>query len=234
MSEWATKRFWKKTAVEPREGGFTVTLDGREVRTPAKTRLIVPTEEMAVAIAMEWKAQEERVDPLSMPCTRSANAALDKVTPQQADVVDLIAAYGGNDLICYRAATPEGLVRRQADHWDALVDWSATELGAPLQITTGVMPINQAPETLSRFHAEVAALTAFQLTAFHDLTSISGSLVLALAVTRGRLTADEAWLMARIDEDWQIEQWGEDEEAAEQAGLKRQAFLHAHGFYRLC
>ncbi len=234
MSEWASKRFWKETSVEPRDHGFTVTLDGREVKTPAKTPLIVPTEEMAVAIAMEWKAQDERVDPLTMPCTGSANAALDKVSTQHREVVDLIAAYGGNDLICYRADGPQALIDRQEAQWDALVDWSATELSAPLKITTGIMPVDQAPTTLARFHEEVGALDAFRLTAFHDLTSLSGSLVLAFATIRGRLGPDDAWTIARIDEDWQIEQWGEDEEAAEHAEKKRQAFLHAHRFYHLC
>lgn len=234
MSEWAAKRFWKETSVEPRGAGFTVTLDGREVKTPSKTSVVVPTEAMAVAIAMEWQAQEERIDPLSMPCTRSANAALDKVATQHSEVADLIAAYGGNDLICYRAEAPQELSERQADHWDALVDWSATDLGAPLRITTGIMPIDQLPTTQARFHEEVSALDPFRLTAFHDLTSISGSLVLAFATLRGRLSPDEAWRLARIDEDWQIEQWGEDEEATEQAELKRQAFLHAHRFYGLC
>jgi len=233
MSEWAAKRFWEHTDVEPRDAGFTVTLDGREVKTPAKTPLIVPTEEMAVAIALEWKAQEEKVDPLTMPCTRSANAALDKVTQQFNEVVDLIAAYGGNDLICYRAEGPESLIRRQSQAWDDLVDWSATALSAPLKITTGIMPIDQEKPTLDALHGLVAGLDPFRLTAFHDLTSISGSLILALAITKDRLTADDAWTLARIDEDWQIEQWGEDEEASEQAALKRAAFLHAERFYRL-
>lgn len=234
MSEWATKRFWEKTAVEPRDGRFTVTLDGRDVKTPAKAALLLPTEEMAVAIAMEWQAQDEKVDPRTMPCTRSANAAIDKVSVQHTEVANLIAAYGGNDLICYRAEGPEALVGRQAASWDALVDWSATELAAPLQITTGIMPVGQLATTQARFHEAVGALNAFQLTAFHDLTSLSGSLVMAFATIRGRLSPDEAWTAARIDEDWQIEQWGADEEAAEEAEIKRQGFLHAHRFFNLC
>lgn len=234
MSEWAAKRFWETAEVVEADGGFTVHLDGREVRTPVKTPVIVPTRAMADAMASEWAAQGEKIDPLSMPVTRAANAALDKVAPQHREVVDMLAAYGDSDLLCYRAESPEGLVAAEAAGWDPLVDWSATALGAPLKLRTGIMHAPQDAASLTALHGHVAAFDAFRLTALHDLVAITGSLVLGLAVTRERLDAAQAWTLSRIDEDWQIAQWGVDEEAAEQAMLKRRDLVAAERFYQLC
>lgn len=234
MSAWKAKRFWKQATVEQAETAFTVRLDGRPVKTPSKTLLTVPTRALAEAIAAEWDAQTGEVKPDTMPFTRSANSAIDKVTPQFDAVVDMLAAYGGTDLLCYRATGPEALIERQAKAWDPLLDWSATTFGAPLKATAGVMHIAQDPRSLAALHAPVAAMSPFQLAAFHDLVAISGSLVLALAVTRGRLSAAEAWALSRIDEAWQIEQWGDDEEAAELAARREADFLQAGRFYALC
>lgn len=234
MSAWKAKRFWKQATVEPTDSGFTVRLDGRPVKTPAKTLLVVPTRALAEAVAAEWEAQQGTVRPETMPFTRSANSALDKVTPQFDAVVDMLAAYGGTDLLCYRATGPEALVARQAAAWDPLLDWSAATLGAPLRAVAGVMHIAQDPASLAALHGPVAAMTPFQLAAFHDLVAISGSLVLALAVTHGRLSTPEAWRLSRIDEDWQIEQWGDDEEAAELSAVREADFHQAGRFYALC
>lgn len=233
MSEWAAKRFWKEATVEGEADGFAVHLDGRPVRTPAKTSLIVPTEEMASAIAVEWAAQEERIDPLSMPVTRSANAAIDKTGPQKNEVADLIAAYGETDLLCYRADSPAGLVKAQQDAWDPLLDWAESTLGARLALVSGVMFQAQDPAAIDVLTGKVHALDAFELTAFHDLVSLSGSLILGFAAIHGHKEPDLIWHLSRVDEDWQIAQWGEDEEASILAETKRQAFLHAHRFYRL-
>ena len=130
MSEWALKKFWKKAEVVTEANGFTVTLDGRGVRTPAKARLVVPTEALAREIANEWQAQEDRVNPATMPFARMANSALDKVASQHAEVADMLAAYGDSDLLCYRAEAPEGLAERQRAAWDPLLDWAAATLGA--------------------------------------------------------------------------------------------------------
>ena len=234
MSGWTARKFWTTASAVPVEGGFTVHLDARPVRTPLKAPLILPTLGLAEAVAAEWQAQEGTVKPETMPFTRTANSAIDKVATQQAEVVDMLAAYGDSDLLCYRAEGPADLVERQATAWDPLLDWAANALEAPLIATAGVMHIDQAAESLETLHAQVALLTSFQLSAFHDLVAISGSLVLALAVTKGKLTAEEAWHLSRIDEDWQISLWGEDEEAAEVAALKREAFLQADRFYGLC
>ncbi len=234
MSAWKAKRFWKQATVEAVDGGFTVRLDGRPVKTPAKTPLVVPTRALADAIAAEWDAQAGLIKPDSMPVTRAANSALDKIVPQFEAVAEMLASYGGTDLLCYRAVSPHHLVARQAAAWDPMLDWAAQELGAPLVATAGVMHIAQPAASLGRLHALVAAFSPFQLAAFHDLVAISGSLVLALGVTRGRLSAPEAWSLSRIDEAWQTEQWGEDEEAAASESVREADFLQAGRFYALC
>jgi chaperone required for assembly of F1-ATPase len=232
MSGWTAKRFWTETRVEEVDGGFTVRLDGRAVKTPAKTLLVVPTRAMADRIATEWAAQQGKVDPRTMPWTRSANAAIDKVATQFAEVGALLAAYGDTDLLCYRADGPAELAARQTDGWDPLLAWSATALDAPLTATVGVMPVGQPPDSLARLTARISQMTAFQLTGFHDLVAISGSLVLALAVADRRLSAPEAWHLSRIDEHWQAEVWGRDEEAGALEAARHEGFLHAERFYR--
>ncbi|EBA10225.1 ATP12 family chaperone protein [Sagittula stellata] len=233
MSEWALKRFWKDATVEPSGPGFAVKLDGRGVKTPAKTPLVVPTEGLADAVAAEWRAQEEHVNPMTMPFTRMSNSALDKVATQRAEVADMLAAYGDSDLLCYRADRPAGLVERQNESWDPLLDWASETYGARLEPRIGVMHHPQPSEALARLAQEVHGQDAFQLAAFHDLVSMSGSLVLALAVIRGHREAEDAWRLSRIDETWQEEQWGIDEEAAEIAALKRNEFMHAARFHML-
>jgi chaperone required for assembly of F1-ATPase len=232
MSGWTAKRFWTDTRVEEVDGGFTVRLDGRAVKTPAKTLLVVPTRAMAERIATEWEAQQGKVDPRTMPWTRSANAAIDKVATQFAEVATLLAAYGDTDLLCYRADGPAELAARQTDGWDPLLAWSATALDAPLTATVGVMPVGQPAESLARLTARITQMTAFQLTGFHDLVAISGSLVLALAVADRRLSAPEAWHLSRLDEHWQAEVWGRDEEAGALEAARHEGFLHAERFYR--
>jgi len=206
-------------------------LDGRGVKTPAKTPLIVPTKALADAIAAEWDAQGEKVDPLSMPVTRGANAALDKVATQKSEVVEMLAAYGDSDLLCYRAAGPKELIALQVAAWDPLLAWAASDLGAPLNAHEGVIHVPQAPKSLDQLTSHVAEMDNFALAAFHDLVAMSGSLILALAVIKKRLTADEAWELSRVDEEWQISQWGEDDEAQATVAIKCAAFHAAARFY---
>jgi chaperone required for assembly of F1-ATPase len=234
VSVWAPRRFWTEASVVPDAGGFAVQLDARRVHTPRKTPLVLPTKALAEAVAAEWRAVESRVDPSRMPVTRRANSAIDTVVPQFDGVVAMLADYGGSDLLCYRAEGPADLIERQRQAWDPLLSWSETALSAPLTVTTGVMHVAQPASSRAALTGAVRQLTAFQLSAFHDLVALSGSLVLALAVTRGRLTAEAAWSLSRIDEDWQIEAWGADEEAAEAAALKRADFQDADRFFTLC
>lgn len=231
---WAPRRFWTAARAEPRDGGFTVTLDGRVVRTPAKAALLVPTRAMAEAMAAEWQAQENTVDPRTMPVTRAANSAIDKVMPQFDEVAELIAAYGDSDLLCYRAEAPEALAAQQAAAWDPLLGWAAAALGAPLEPRRGIAHRPQPPESLAALARAVRALGPFELTALHDLVSLSGSLVIGLAAIRRHAAAEALWPLSRIDEDWQRELWGADAEAEALAANARAGFVQAARFHRLC
>lgn len=234
MSEWKAKRFWKEAAIEAADGGFAVRLDARPVKTPAKRPLILPTQALAEAVAAEWDAQEEEINPHLMPMTRTANAAIDKVATQHGEVADMLAAYGDSDLLCYRADFPEGLVERQAEQWDPMLDWGAEALGARLEPRTGVMHEPQDPAALEVLRQQTHALGPFELAAFHDLVSLSGSLILGFAAARQLRSLDEIWTISRLDEIWQAEQWGRDEEAEAAAEVKRAAFLHAGRVFTLC
>lgn len=233
MTEWKARRFWKQAAVRDTGAGWEVVLDDRPLRTPGKLLLILPTEALARAIAGEWDAQVDVIDPNSMPLTRAANSAIEKVTPQFDAVADMLGDYGGTDLLCYRAADPEDLVARQARDWDPLIDWAATHLRAPLRLARGVIPVAQDPHALARLRDRVGALDAFGLTALHDLVTLPGSLLLGLAVLEGRLTADEAFALSRLDEEFQAGRWGRDAEADAAAENRRQAMLAAERFWRL-
>lgn len=233
MSEWKARRFWKAASVRPCDGGWEIMLDDRPLRTPGKLALIVPTRALAEAIAAEWDAQADLIDPHKMPLTRAANSAIERVTPQFDAVADMLAEYGGTDLLSYRAEAPEELVRTQAAGWDPLVDWAATALDAPLRITHGVLPVEQPDASLLKLRAEVGALDAFGLTALHDLVTLPGSLVLGLAVLRDRLSVDDAYALARIDEEFQADRWGRDEDADAAAAGRLQAMRDAVRLWRL-
>ena len=233
MTEWQMKRFWTETAVVEEAGKFGIVLDGRPVRTPGKTPLLMPTRALAEAACEEWDAQIDIIDPLSMPVTRAANTAIDKTSVQFEDVAAHLTEYGETDLLCYRAEGPEGLVQRQADAWDPLLDWAEAALGARLVTGVGVMHIAQDPDAVARLGAQVRVLDPFRLTAFSELVTISGSLVLGFAVTEGARSPDDAFDISRIDERWQIDQWGEDEEATRQSEARRRAFLDAARIFKL-
>ena len=233
MAEWKARRFWKTADIRPQGNGWEVVLDDRPLRTPGKLPLILPTEALARAIAAEWDAQTDVIDPNRMPLTRAANSAVEKVTPQFHDVTSMLGDYGGTDLLSYRASEPEALTRMQAVGWDPLIDWAATELRAPLRITHGVIPVPQDPAVLLKLQAEIASLDAFALTALHDLVTLPGSLILGLAVLRGRLDAETAWKLARIDEEFQADRWGRDEDADLAAQGRLEAMRNAERFYHL-
>lgn len=233
MSSWVAKRFWSEVNVIEQDGGFAVQLDTRPVKTPAKAPLVVPSRDMGEAIAEEWRAVVEKIDPNVMPFTRSANAAIDKVSIQFNEVAKMLAAYGGSDLLCYRAESPEKLVERQSEGWDPLLDWAHETFGGRLVSTLGVMPVAQDESAVSALTTPLFSTSTFELAAYHDLIAMSGSLVLALAVTQRRLSSQDAWELSRIDENWQAEQWGVDDDAAQVVEIKRAAFMHAAGFYRM-
>lgn len=214
------KRFYQAVSVEERDGGFAVMLDGRALRTPAKRVLLPPNRGLAERIAAEWAAQGEFIQPMTMPLTRLANS-VDSIQDRQEAVRDDAAKYFRSDLLFYRASHPEQLVAREAQHWDPVLFWAAETLGAHFILAQGVMHVSQ-PE------AAVAAARAampddvWSLAAFHVLTTLTGSALLPLALLRGFRSADQVWAAAHVDEDWNVEQWGADEEA-----MARRAARHA-------
>lgn len=232
MSEWTAKRFWKDTSVAAQDDGFTVLLDSRPVRTPAKAQLTLPTRQLAEMVAAEWDAQEDKIDPQSMPTTRGANVAIDRIENAREEVVSMLADYGDADLVCYRAAYPQALVDRQDAQWNPLLDWAAETFGARLETRVGVMHSGQSEESLSTLKQQIDQFTAFELAAFHDLVTLSGSVIIALAATRNFQPIEQLWAASRLDEIFQQEQWGEDDEASQEAEIKRQSFLHAHSFFQ--
>ena len=219
------KRFWEKAEVAEAEGGFSITLDGRALKTPLKRPLIVPSQALAAKIAAEWQAIEGKVDTTRLPYTSFAHAGLDQAVDERAEIAAKIALYGETDLLCYRAEAPQELVRRQAGSWNPLLAWCAETLAAPLVTTAGIVHVAQPEASLQALDAEVQVFRGFALKALYDWVTISGSLVLGLAVAKGRLSAAEAWELSRLDESWQEEQWGVDDEARALADSKRDTFL---------
>jgi chaperone required for assembly of F1-ATPase len=208
------KRFYTTVSVEAKgPGDYHIRLDGRAVRTPAKAELAVPTEALAQAIAEEWRAQGTHIDPSTMPLTRLANSAIDGVTRREAEVRADIAKYAGSDLLCYHEEAPEALQRRQAEVWDPILRWAEQEMGARFTISIGLMPVAQPDAAKAAVARVLEDYDGFALAALHVITTLTGSVLLALALARGRLTPEQAWAAAHVDEDWQISKWGEDAEA---------------------
>jgi chaperone required for assembly of F1-ATPase len=227
------KRFWKEAAAQEAEGGWTVALDGKPIRTPAKHPLLVPSRALAEGIAAEWRAQGEEVRPEAMPLMRLASTALDLVTKRREAVAAEIAKYAETDLVCYRAEHPAELAQRQQAGWGPILDWAMLRYDAPLAITAGVIPAPQDPATLRAYAAAVAAYDPLALTALHTATTACGSVVLGLALVEGRLAPEEAYALSQLDETFQIEQWGEDSEAARRRASLREDIHNAARFLEL-
>jgi len=205
------KRFYQSAGVEVIADGHAVVLDGRTIRTPAKQLLVAPSQAVAAAIAAEWEAQQDVIDPASMPLTRLANSVIDGVAPRAAEVADDVVKYLGTDALFYRADHPQALVARQAEHWDPVLFWAADELGAHFILAEGIMHVRQPDAAIAAARAVLPA-DPWRLGALHVVTTLTGSALLALALLRGRLDADAVWTAAHVDEDWNIAQWGADEE----------------------
>lgn len=224
------KRFYKDASVVPGETGFEIRLDGRPVRTPARAPLALPNAGLAEAIAQEWRAQGDMVDPRSMTFTGLANGAIDQIAPNQVSFATGIARYGESDLLCYRAEGPAELIAREAAAWDPLLDWARHRYDVTFRVTQGIIPVEQPSETLERLGAAVAALDSFTLAGLSTLVTLSGSLICGLAIVEGGHDADVIWTAAEIDEAWEIEQWGEDAEAAARSARRRHEFVMARNF----
>jgi chaperone required for assembly of F1-ATPase len=207
------KRFYKEAAVTEVDGGFGVVLDGKSVRTPSGRALTAPTREIADGIVAEWNAQVEHINPLTMPLTRFANSVGEGVIDRVDAVADDVAKYLGSDLLFYRAAHPEALVAREAELWDPVLFWAAEALGAHFILAEGIVHVGQ-PETAISAGRAALPRDPWSIAAVHVVTTLTGSALLALALRHGRLDADQVWAAAHVDEDWNSEKWGIDEEVA--------------------
>lgn len=208
------KRFYTVAEAQERDGQFVLSLDGKPARTPGRAPLGFPVRSLAEAVAAEWAAQIEVIDPATMPLTRLANAAIDGVAKELEAVAADVVKYAGSDLVCYRAAGPDRLVARQATGWDPILAFARDELGARFVLAEGVTFVEQSAEALEAVRRAVPTDDAFVLAGLHSITTLTGSALIALALHRGRLSAEEAWAAAHVDEDWNVELWGEDFEAA--------------------
>ena len=220
------RRFFKQASVGAAEGrGFALLLDGRRARTPAKKPLILPTRALAEAVAAEWAGQGATIDPAAMPLTRLANSALDGVAAAMEATRAEIAGYAGADHLCYRAETPEALVAAETEAFDSVLDWAGEALGAKFLVAQGVVHVRQSEGALQAVRAALRSVEdPFALAALHVMTSLTGSALLALVVARGRLSAEEAWRIAHVGEDFQIANWGEDEEAKDRRAARWRDF----------
>lgn len=220
------KRFWTTAAVTQAESGWGVALDGRPLRTPARAPLLVPTAALAQAIAAEWNAQGEIMNPRTMVMTGLANAAIDRVAPDVTGFADGLAVFAQNELLAYRAEHPAPLVAHQAAQWDPWLDWARQRHDIGFTLVAGIIHSPQPPATLARIAAAYRAFDAFRLAALHPVVTISGSALIGLAVADGAMDAATAWAIGHLDELWQAEQWGKDP-LAEAGHAERQADLAA-------
>lgn len=227
------KRFWKAAAAVHGDGCWTIALDGRPVRTPARAALEVPAQALAEAIAREWHDAGETVDPRAMPLTGLANASVDRVRPDAPRFAANLARYGESDLLTYRASTPQALVEREAAAWDPLLHWARRRYDVDFVVTEGITYAPQPQATVERLGHAVAALDAFRLAGLSPLVTVGGSLVTALAVLEGAVSVEQAWAAVSLDERWQLETWGSDAEAESALENRQRDFMAGARFLEL-
>ncbi|MGH1418818.1 MAG: ATP12 family chaperone protein [Hyphomicrobiaceae bacterium] len=224
------KRFYKTVDVAMSDSGYTIVLDDRPIKTPSRKTLSLPTRPLAEVVAAEWSAQDQEIDPVSMPMTRLANTIIDGVDENHADVVKDVARFAMSDLVCYRAEAPIELIERQSQAWDPPLTWAQSILNVGFKVTAGIMPVEQDGQIEVAVRKYLAKISAFELGPVHIITTMTGSAVLALAVHAGELDAQTAWAAAHIDEDWQISQWGDDAEAKERRARRHVELVSAAHF----
>jgi chaperone required for assembly of F1-ATPase len=226
----ARRRFYKTVSVTEDLG---IALDDRPVRTPARAKLQLPTKALADAVAAEWDGQKEQIDAASMILTRLANTAIDRVAPDRERIEAEILDYANSDLVCYRADRPPDLVERHTKAWDPVVDWARTVLDAPFEVTVGVIHKAQPEAAISAHAAALGELNHFELAAYHTLMTLTGSALVAMMLARGAFVPEQGWLAAHVDEDYQIEQWGQDAEAQARRAARYAEFMSACRFMAL-
>jgi chaperone required for assembly of F1-ATPase len=212
------KRFYQNATVG-KGAPYSLLLDDRVVKTPAGNMLAAPTAPLAEIIAAEWNTQGERIDPATMPLTKLANTAIDRATTEKSKIAAEILEFAGSDMVCYRAESPAGLVKYQTTHWDPIIAWAKADLKVDFATVNTITHRRQSPAALQALEAHITSLDPFSFVAVHNLSTLTGSALLAAMTGAGKISADAAWLAANVDEDWQIENWGEDVEAiARRAG----------------
>ena len=227
------KRFWKEVATSSGKNAFGITLDGKPIKTPAGAELLVPNANLAEAIAKEWNEQGENVEPYSMPMFQFSLTALDRVAPQRHVIIDEIASYGASDLLCYREAQDRNLKQHQQKVWQPYLAWFEEQFEVSLSVTEGVMPISQSPQAIKRMGEIVAKYDNFALAGLHSLTTLTGSLVLGMAVAKEYVSAEKVTAAAFLDMLWQQEKWGADEEAEQLLLARIESLLEAERYLAL-
>ena len=227
------KRFYKDVQIFQEGKSCFITLDGKKIRTPSRQMLKLPTMILAEAIADEWRDQSEEIQPLDMPLTQLANTAIDQTRPHRIRMIEQVAVYARTDLLCFRTAIPRDLAERQAANWQPLLDWSESEFGARLAVTTDLTPIEQSEQSLLAIYTVVARLDDFTLTGLAAGTAASGSVILGLALLHRRLDADETCSLSQLDEQYQSARWGEDPDAAAQRASVHRTIACAGSFMAL-
>jgi len=220
------KRFYARAAIAETADGFYITLDDKPIRTPSGRQVVVPRREIADAVVAEWEAQKEFIDPLTMPMTRLANSVVEAVVDRVEAVAEDMAKYFQSDLLFYRAGHPEALVSREAAHWDPLLFWAAETLGAHFILAEGIVHVRQPESAIAAVRAALPA-DPWSIAALHVVTSLTGSALLALALKRGVLAPDQVWAAAHVEEDWNSEKWGADEEVAARRAARLVDFMAA-------
>jgi len=227
------KRFYKQVSVTGQADGYVINLDERIVKTPGKKDAVAPTLALAEAIKAEWETQEEEIDPKTMPMTRYLNTALERVGTQRPTLIDELVKYGGSDMVCYRSDDPEELVSRQQDIWGPLLTWLSKTHDIHLAVTSGIIHVEQDEAELEKLDNLISGFDDFQLSAFHNMTTLTGSVTIALNLISDSITVEQAWEAAILDEAFQAERWGWDYEAEKRNDLMKQDLEDAVRFVKL-
>ena len=233
MSIWEKKRTWINTSIELIGPSFAILLDDNYLYTPKKAKVLLPTQKLAQKVADEWKLQKKIINPSKMPYSRLVNSAIDKVNENFDSIVSDLVDYGDTDLVCYRSISPEDLVILQNKHWDPILVWAKNELEVDLKVNSGVNYKAQDPIQLQKLSKEISSFNPFSLTGLYDLVTISGSLLVALAVYYKHITPTEGFDISFLDEDWQRKKWGQDEESNKNRFNKFKEFQLAFRFLEL-
>ena len=233
MYHSGTQKFYKKSSVESADGSFSILLDGRSVKTPAGNTLAIASERLAREIAREWAAQQDTIEPHTMPLTAMACTMLDRIIPKQAAIKSQLLRFAETDLLCYRAQEPFDLTVRQHAVWQPLIDWAAETYHAPMAVTQGILPISQPQSTLKSLSSAMDRLQDGELAGLSSITAIAGSLIIGLAVIAGRINAEEAFTIVQLDEDFQNERWGTVEEATDRQRVLQREIQSAAIFVEL-